>query len=300
MIQLLAISGSLRAASSNTALLRAASRLAPEGVAILFYEGLGNLPHFNPDLEEAEPPAVTDLRGQIREVDGLLISAPEYAHGVPGVLKNALDWLVGGEEFVGKPVALLNAAPRSTHAQASLTETVKTMSARLVAEASISVPLLGKDLDEDAIVAHPEISGAVRVALAAFAREIATFKQGFRIYGLDHVQLAMPAGQEDLARAFYGGTLGLTEIPKPPQLAGRGGVWFSCGALQMHLGVEKDFRPARKAHPAFLVEQLDALCQRCREAGIDLVPDEPLEGRRRIFVHDPFGNRIELIEPLAP
>ena len=124
-------------------------------------------------------------------------------------------------------------------------------------------------------------------------------KQEFRIYGLDHVQLAMPAGQEDLARAFYGGTLGLTEIPKPPQLAGRGGVWFSCGPLQVHLGVEQDFRPARKAHPAFLVEQLDALSQRCREAGIDLVPDEPLEGRRRIFVYDPFGNRIELIEPLA-
>ncbi len=122
-------------------------------------------------------------------------------------------------------------------------------------------------------------------------------KQEFRIHGLDHVQLAMPPGQEDLARMFYGGTLGLMEVPKPPQLAGRGGVWFSGGALQVHLGVEQDFRPARKAHPAFVVENLDALSQRFRDAGIDVFTDEPLEGRRRIFVHDPFGNRIELLEP---
>jgi chromate reductase, NAD(P)H dehydrogenase (quinone) len=170
-VKLLAISGSLRAVSSNTALLRAASLLAPDEVEITLYTGLGDLPHFNPDLEASEPPAVTDLRTQIRMADGLLISSPEYAHGVPGVLKNALDWLVGGEELVGKPVALLNASPRATHAQESLAETVKTMSARLVPEASIAVPLLGKNLDEVGIAANPEMASALRAAIAAFACE---------------------------------------------------------------------------------------------------------------------------------
>jgi len=174
-MRFLAISGSLRRVSSNTALLRAAARLAPAGVEVVLYGGLGDLPHFNPDLEADEPPAVTDLRAQVRAADGLLISSPEYAHGVPGALKNMLDWLVGGSEFPDKPVALLNASPRSTHAQASLAETIKTMSGRLVPEASIAVPLLGTKLDEDGIAAHPEISVAVRTALAAFARAIENF-----------------------------------------------------------------------------------------------------------------------------
>lgn len=112
----------------NTALLNAALALAPEDVEIRLYGGLGDLPHFNPDLEATEPPSVTDLKDTTAPSDGLLISSPEYAHSVSGVLKNALDWLVGGEEFVGKPIALLNASPRSTHAQACLTEIVTVMS----------------------------------------------------------------------------------------------------------------------------------------------------------------------------
>jgi chromate reductase len=172
MIRILAISGSLRAVSSNTALLQAAVELAPAGVEIEIYGGLGDLPHFNPDLEAKEPPAVTDLRARVRRAGGLLISSPEYAHGVPGAMKNALDWLVGGEEFIYKPVALLNASPRATHAQASLAETITTMSGRLVAEASIAVPLLGAKLDAYGIAAHPEIASLVRDAITAFARAI--------------------------------------------------------------------------------------------------------------------------------
>lgn len=172
MISILAISGSLRRASSNTALLRAAAMLAPAGMTITLYSGLAELPHFNPDLEGAEPPAVTDLRRQLRASDGVLIASPEYAHGVAGAMKNALDWLVGGEEFVDKPVILLNASQRATHAQAALTEIVTTMAARVVVEASVIVPLLGQQLDAAGIAAHPEISSVLRAALTAYARAI--------------------------------------------------------------------------------------------------------------------------------
>src|SRR5690349_13087893 len=112
-MRILALSGSLRAASLNTALLRAAMALAPEGTEIILFDGLRVLPLFNPDLEPVEPAAVTELRAQVRASDGLLIASPEYAHGVTGTMKNALDWLVSGEEFVDKPVALLNASQRA-------------------------------------------------------------------------------------------------------------------------------------------------------------------------------------------
>jgi chromate reductase len=171
-MRFLAISGSLRRVSSNTALLRAAAALAPEGVEVEVYGGLGDLPHFNPDLEEAEPAAVTDFRALVRAADGLLISSPEYAHGVPGVMKNALDWLVSDEHFMGKPVALLSASPRAVYSQASLTETITVMSARIVPEASITVPLHGKKLDADGVAADPELAGPLRAALVAFARAI--------------------------------------------------------------------------------------------------------------------------------
>lgn len=121
-----------------------------------------------------------------------------------------------------------------------------------------------------------------------------------RIHGLHHLQLAIPLGAEDSARAFYTGVLGLREIPKPPHLARRGGVWFELGALQLHLGVEDDFRPARKAHPALLVEDLAGMIERCRQAGVPIVTDEPLPGFDRVYVADPFGNRIELLEPERP
>lgn len=117
------------------------------------------------------------------------------------------------------------------------------------------------------------------------------------IIGIDHVQLAMPAGAETDARAFYNGVLGLTEVAKPPELAARGGVWFALGPVSVHLGVEADFRPARKAHPAFLVRELDALLARCRAANIAFGSEEPpLAGYRRAHIYDPFGNRIELME----
>jgi catechol 2,3-dioxygenase-like lactoylglutathione lyase family enzyme len=116
------------------------------------------------------------------------------------------------------------------------------------------------------------------------------------IVGLHHVQLAMPRGGENAARDFYAGVLGFEEQAKPPHLAVRGGVWFRAGAAEVHLGVEDDFRPAKKAHPALLVRDLATLTARCAAAGFAVTTDEPLPGYERAYVADPFGNRIELLE----
>jgi len=113
---------------------------------------------------------------------------------------------------------------------------------------------------------------------------------------IDHIQLAMPPGGEEAARRFYEGILGLPEASKPANLGKRGGCWFVEGSVKVHLGVEADFRPARKAHPAFLVDDLPDLTARLETAGFATRTDEPLEGYRRIYVDDPFGNRIELLE----
>ena len=166
-MHILAISGSLRAASHNSALLRAASRLAPADMVVDVFSGIGDLPLFNPDIEASDPPSVARLRNCVISADAVVIASPEYAHGITGVMKNALDWVVGSEAFVFKPVALFNASPRATHAQAALREVLSVMSARIIDEASITVPIIGAGLSEDGIVEHPEISARVRAALAA-------------------------------------------------------------------------------------------------------------------------------------
>ena len=116
------------------------------------------------------------------------------------------------------------------------------------------------------------------------------------IVGIDHVQLAMPGGREEDARRFYGDLLGLPEVPKPEELAKRGGVWFESGQVKIHLGVDQDFRAAKKAHPALLVKDLRSLVERLRNASCTVV-DEPLAGYHRVYAIDPFGNRLELMEP---
>lgn len=118
------------------------------------------------------------------------------------------------------------------------------------------------------------------------------------IQGLDHVQLAIPIGGEDQARAFYHGVLGLTEVPKPGEMAARGGCWFENSSVKVHIGVEADFRPAKKAHPAFQVGDLDALSTVLSEGGWVVKPDSELTDYKRIFTEDPFGNRIELMQKL--
>ena len=173
-MRILAISGSLRAASINTALMNATAVLAPKNVEVIVFGRLGDLPHFNPDLDrEPAPLAVVEFRSQLRESAGAIISSPEYAHGVPGVLKNALDWLVASGELYEKPVALFSASPRATYAQASLTETLNVMMAKVLVASSITLALQGRGLDAGGVVSDPDASSQIRSALVTFAHSIA-------------------------------------------------------------------------------------------------------------------------------
>ena len=169
-VRVLAISGSLRQASTNTAVLGALARLAPDGVKVLVYGDLAKLPPFNPDddiEDKPKPEPVETLRALVDASDALVIAAPEYAHGLPGALKNALDWLVASETFAGKPTALINTSPRAFHAQSSLREILSTMAARLIPEAFASLSLTGMVVSADAILADSRSAAQLRETLAA-------------------------------------------------------------------------------------------------------------------------------------
>lgn len=169
-MKVLAVSGSLRRESSNMALLRATASVAPAGMEFVFYEGLASLPHFNPDLDgetDVPPEPVREWRAAVAAADAVLISSPEYAHGLPGSLKNALDWLVSSGELIDVPVILLNASPSGgRHAQASLAETLTMLSARVLPEASQMEPFLGRRLAPgDGL--DRDIADTLRASLAA-------------------------------------------------------------------------------------------------------------------------------------
>jgi NAD(P)H-dependent FMN reductase len=162
--RLLALSGSLRARSVNTAVLQALASLAPPGVEVTLYRGLGELPHFNPDLDcEPLPAVVAAFRQAVAESAAIIFCTPEYAHGVPGSLKNALDWLVSFEGFIAKPVVLVWARPGGDHAQASLREILAVMNARVLEEAGLTLPLTSNAPDAAALLE----AGPVRQALAS-------------------------------------------------------------------------------------------------------------------------------------
>ena len=165
-MKLLGVSGSLQGTSANSALLRVARDVAPDPVEIELFDGLAEIPAFNPDIDPA-PASVEALRSLVKSADGVFFATPEYAFGLPGSLKNALDWLVASEAFAGKPVALLNTAPRAFHAQAALRETLATMAARLIPEAFVTLPLTGKTLDAQAIAAEPRHAQRLRESLDA-------------------------------------------------------------------------------------------------------------------------------------
>jgi chromate reductase len=178
---LLAISGSLRSGASNTALLEAVKRLAPPDVTVELYDNLASLPAFNPDLDSEDdrslPAEVAHLRALIDRADGVLISTPEYAHGLPGAFKNALDWLVGSVEFPGTPIALIFPTAQSTYAQAQLREVLRTMSARIVEEASRIVPLGSRAMGAEQIVSDAELSSMLRSTLEVFVQRVRSGSQ---------------------------------------------------------------------------------------------------------------------------
>lgn len=169
----IAISGSLRAASVNSAFCRAAARLAPASLQVTVFTGLGDLPLFNPDLEANLPPAVQSFRAAVAEADALLIASPEYAHGVSSAMKNALDWLVSFEGVVSKPIALVNTSPRAHHAYEALREILQTMSTNIITQASMAIPLLGSCITEEAMVDSPQVSQAIRGCLGALKNYLA-------------------------------------------------------------------------------------------------------------------------------
>lgn len=167
-IHLIAISGSLRTASCNTSLLRAVQAVAPSHIHVTLFEQLAQVPPFNPDIDVDSVPLLAQLRDQIIAADGVLIASPEYAHGVSGVMKNLLDWLVNTPAFVNKPVATLNASPRAHHAFDSLRETLTMMSAQWLEAASITVPVIGETTSTEAILRNPLLCTELRKALTVF------------------------------------------------------------------------------------------------------------------------------------
>ncbi len=171
-MKILAISGSLRTASSNAALIEASALLAPPNCEVIISHALGGLPHFNPDLDNETPPdSVTSWRAQWRAADAALICSPEYARGIPGSLKNGLDWLVSSGELMNKPLALINISPRSTFAHSQLTEILTVMMAKIIPTASPTLAISGTNLDAAGIAAHPEFSVRLSEAVAAIIAE---------------------------------------------------------------------------------------------------------------------------------
>ena len=171
-MKILAISGSLRAASINAAFCRATAQLAPQSLAVEVLSGLAEIAPYNQDLEVQPPPAVAALRARVGASDALIIASPEYAHGVSGVMKNALDRLVSYEGTEHKPVAQVNTSPRAHHAHDALRETLATMSVDIVAGASLTVPLLGTCATTQEMIASPQVRTAIAEMLDALVQHV--------------------------------------------------------------------------------------------------------------------------------
>ena len=170
-VKLLALSGSLRKASYNTATIKALKSLAPSNIEIMIGR-IGELPLFNPDCEGEDIPALMKLKSDLNESSGVIISSPEYAHGISAPMKNALDWLVSGEDFPYIPIMLINTSPRASHALEALKEVLRTMSGNIIESAYVSIPLLGSGLDSEGIVANHEMATALQSGLSVFYNEI--------------------------------------------------------------------------------------------------------------------------------
>lgn len=179
-LKLLALSGSLRKASYNTAAINALAALAPSHIEIIVGV-IGDLPLFNPDRENEHIPSLEKLKNALSESSGLIIATPEYAHGISGPLKNTLDWLVSGVEFPYKPIMLINTSPRASHAQESLREVLTTMSGNIIERAYVSIPLLSSELDTEGIIRNEEIANTLKAGLSEFCLEIEAQKFNKRV-----------------------------------------------------------------------------------------------------------------------
>jgi NAD(P)H-dependent FMN reductase len=200
MVKIVAISGSLRKASVNTAVLRAASALAPADMKISLFGDLAGIPAFNPDIDidGAAPETVAVFREAVDTADGVIIASPEYASGVSGVLKNALDWLVSCNlAFYGKPVALLNTSPRTSVAYNALKQTIRTMAGNVIEEASVLIPLPSMSITFDQIMAHQLLSAKIRSCAQAFRDALVAMHPGLARPGDagdgEHGAVGMPA-----------------------------------------------------------------------------------------------------------
>ena len=176
-LSILGISGSLRAGSYNTVLLEAIQQLAPDNIDFFVFDQIGELPLFNPDRSEERIPVVELLNNAVASADGIVIATPEYAGGVTGVIKNTLDWLVGGPNFINIPIALPNTSPRASLAQAAIRTVLTTMSGVIIEEASPKIPLLSSGLDANGILRDEEISSMVVHLLAEFETAIRAMDQ---------------------------------------------------------------------------------------------------------------------------
>jgi chromate reductase, NAD(P)H dehydrogenase (quinone) len=172
-VKILGLSGSLRKTSYNTAVINALKILAPKHVEIVL-GNIGELPLFNPDRENERMLTLEKLKTDLTESSGLIIATPEYAHGISGPLKNALDWLVSGVAFPNKPIMLVNSSPRAFHAQQHLREVLTTMSGNIIENAYVSIPLLNSALDYRGIIKHKKLAALLEAGLSAFCHEIAT------------------------------------------------------------------------------------------------------------------------------
>jgi chromate reductase, NAD(P)H dehydrogenase (quinone) len=176
MINILAISGSLKSASNNSSILRAMQAVAPANVKISIYEGIGTLPHFSPDIDgDKSPASVIDYRKQLKESDGVIICTPEYAFGMPGVLKNALDWVVGSGEFIDKPVATISASPSvlgGDKAHASLVLTLGAINATVVEGAKLCIPAVRNKINSKGEIIDPELLSQLKVVLQALTQAV--------------------------------------------------------------------------------------------------------------------------------
>jgi len=179
-LKILALSGSLRKASYNTAVINALRLLAPHDAEITIGD-ISALPLFNPDREDENIPALKALKASLNESAGLILASPEYAHGISGPMKNALDWLVSGAEFPYKPVMLINTSPRASHALGALKEVLKTMSGNIIEKSCVSIPLLGSSLNVNGIVSNAEIAGVLQAGLSEFCAYIKSEKLGKRV-----------------------------------------------------------------------------------------------------------------------